>query len=78
MLYPAELRAHGTPFTINSLPQFLLRFQPRESLHPVICESFFVQVIPLIRNELTKTIFTFDCLALCLMLTQIRRILYGE
>jgi hypothetical protein len=27
-LYPAELRAHGTPFTINSLPQFLRRFQP--------------------------------------------------
>jgi hypothetical protein len=33
-------------------------------------EFLCVQVIPLIRNELTQTIFTFDCLAQCLMLTQ--------
>ena len=41
-LYPAELRAHGTPFAINSLPQFLLRFQPRASLLTVIWERCFV------------------------------------
>jgi hypothetical protein len=63
-LYPAELRAHGTLFTINSLPQFLLRIQPRESQLPVIWVGCFGQVIPLIRNGLTKMIFTFDCLAL--------------
>jgi hypothetical protein len=62
-LYPTELRAHGTLFTINSLPQFLLRIQPRESLPPVIWERCFGQVIPLIRNGLIKKIFTFDCLA---------------
>jgi hypothetical protein len=28
-LYPTELRARGTLLTISSLPQFLLRFQPR-------------------------------------------------
>jgi hypothetical protein len=42
-----------TLFTINSLPQFLLQFQRR-----VLCIR-----IPLIRNGLEKTVFTFERLA---------------
>src|SRR5207244_9318926 len=33
MLYPTELRAHRKHFTVNSLRQVLLRFQPRVSAH---------------------------------------------
>jgi hypothetical protein len=32
-LYPTELRAHSTAFTINSLLQFLIRVQPRVALN---------------------------------------------
>jgi hypothetical protein len=56
-LYPTELRAHCTPFSINSLPQFLIRFQPRMSLYSGDFNTLFRKVIPLIREYLTKNLF---------------------
>ena len=63
-LYPTELRAHITLFTINSLPQFIIRFQPRVSVYFEDLKDVLRKVIVLIRAYLTKEPFAFGRLAL--------------
>jgi hypothetical protein len=63
-LYPTELRAHCTLFTINSLPQFPIRFQPRVSVYFGDLKDVLRKVILLIREYLTKEPFAFERLAL--------------
>jgi hypothetical protein len=58
-LYPTELRAHCTLFTINSLPQFPIRFQPQVSLCFEDLKDVVRKVVLLIREYLTKKTFRF-------------------